>query len=109
MAFIDERMHGEIAGRLSMDVSEFKHTFKICITQGLKCVTQILGTSIHLVYISPSLTGTLVATMPLLYFGLNFYGSFLRKLSKKAKESDSEANGIASEVSHAFWRNKYNS
>ena len=33
MSFFDERMHGEIVSRLAMDVAEFKHTFKICITQ----------------------------------------------------------------------------
>lgn len=35
--------------------------------------------------------------MPFLYIGLNFYGAFLRKLSKQARIGDSEAGGIAGE------------
>lgn len=39
--FYDKRMQGELLGRLNQDVSEFKHTFKLVITKGLKCVTQV--------------------------------------------------------------------
>jgi ATP-binding cassette subfamily B (MDR/TAP) protein 8 len=98
MSFFDSRMHGEIASRLSSDLSDFKHTVKICITQGLKAMTQIIGTCAHLIYLSPSLSGTLLCIMPGIYFGMNAYGSYLRKISKLAKESESQANGVAGEV-----------
>jgi ATP-binding cassette subfamily B (MDR/TAP) protein 8 len=48
--------------------------------------------------ISPSLTFTLVSTMPVLYAVLNLYGSYLRKLSKRGKEYDGIASGLAGEV-----------
>ena len=97
MSFFDARMQGDILARLSTDVSEFKHAFKISITQGLKSITQILGTAVHLTYISPSLTGSLVALTPILYFSLSSYGSFLRYISSKARFSEGEANNIAGE------------
>jgi ATP-binding cassette subfamily B (MDR/TAP) protein 8 len=97
MAFFDSRMNGEVVSRLTMDISEFKHTFKIVITQGLKSTTQIIGTCASLMYLSPSLTFTLLSTMPVLYLGMNTYGRYLRKISKKSKEQESIANGIANE------------
>ena len=33
MVFFDGHMQGEVIGRLTQDVSEFKHTFKLVITQ----------------------------------------------------------------------------
>jgi ATP-binding cassette, subfamily B (MDR/TAP), member 8 len=33
ISFFDEHMYGEVVGRLTSDVGEFKHTFKLVITQ----------------------------------------------------------------------------
>jgi hypothetical protein len=35
ISFFDARLHGEIVGRLSQDIQDFKHTFKLIITQGI--------------------------------------------------------------------------
>jgi ATP-binding cassette subfamily B (MDR/TAP) protein 8 len=98
MAFFDARIHGEISNRLSQDVQEFKHTFKLCLTQGLKASSQVVGSVISLIALSPSLTGVLVSTLPALYIGMNFYASYLRSLSRKAKEIESDCSSVASEV-----------
>jgi ATP-binding cassette, subfamily B (MDR/TAP), member 8 len=66
----------------------------------LKSIAQTVGSAIQLLQISPSLTFTLVATMPVLYGVLNLYGSYLRKLSKHGKELDGIASGLAGEVSN---------
>lgn len=75
-----------------------QHTFKQIVTQGLKSIAQTIGSAIHLVRISPSLTFSLLATMPVLYGILNIYGTYLRKLSKQGKELDGIASGLAGEV-----------
>ncbi|KAJ3379925.1 ATP-binding cassette, sub-B (MDR TAP), member 8, partial [Chytriomyces hyalinus] len=98
MAFFDNHMQGEVVGRLTQDISEFKHTFKLVITQGLKCFTQIIFTSIHLLQVSRKLSLALLGTMPFLYIGMNLYGIFLRKLSKEARQGDSLASGVAGEA-----------
>ncbi|RUS21819.1 hypothetical protein BC937DRAFT_91379 [Endogone sp. FLAS-F59071] len=97
IAFHDKYKSGELIGRLTTDISEFKHTFKQIITQGLKSITQTLGSTIRLFNISAPLTFTLCATTPILYAVLNFYGAYLRELSKKGRIVDGAANGIASE------------
>jgi ATP-binding cassette subfamily B (MDR/TAP) protein 8 len=98
MAFFDARIHGEIANRLTQDVQEFKHTFKLCLTQGLKASSQVVGSIVSLISLSPSLTGVMASTLPILYIGMNMYGSYLRTLSKKAKEIESDYSSICSEV-----------
>ncbi|KAJ3412343.1 ATP-binding cassette, sub-B (MDR TAP), member 8 [Chytridiales sp. JEL 0842] len=98
MAFFDTHMQGEVVSRLTQDVAEFKHTFKLVITQGLKCITQVIGSAIQLFRISSSLTLALLSTMPFLYLAMNFYGVFLRRLSKAAKKGDSAASSVAGEA-----------
>ena len=98
LAFFDARMGGEISSRFSTDLSEFKHTFKLTLTQGLKSVTQVIGSIISLVTISPSLTLTLATSLPPLYIFMNFYGSFLRKLSRQAKLAEANATSMAQET-----------
>ncbi|CAO3689522.1 unnamed protein product [Umbelopsis ramanniana] len=98
ISFFDSHKSGELVGRLTTDVADFKHTFKQIVTQGLKSIAQTIGSAIHLVRISPSLTFTLLATMPVLYGILNVYGTYLRKLSKQGKELDGIASGLAGEL-----------
>ncbi|KAH8553604.1 ABC transporter type 1, transmembrane domain-containing protein [Umbelopsis sp. PMI_123] len=98
ISFFDSHKSGELVGRLTTDVADFKHTFKQIVTQGLKSIAQTIGSAIHLMRISPSLTFTLLATMPALYGVLNIYGTYLRKLSKEGKELDGIASGLAGEL-----------
>ncbi|KAI8144113.1 ABC transporter type 1, transmembrane domain-containing protein [Fennellomyces sp. T-0311] len=98
MSFFDIHRSGELVGRLTTDVADFKHTFKQLVTQGLKSVTQTVGSAIHLFRISTPLTLTMLATMPVLYILLNIYGAYLRKLSRYGKSIDGKASGVAGEV-----------
>ncbi|CAO3592656.1 unnamed protein product [Absidia cylindrospora] len=98
MSFFDRHKSGELVGRLTTDVGEFKSTFKQLVTLGLKSITQTLGSGIHLFQISSSLTFTMLATMPFLYIILNIYGAYLRKLSKYSKQMNGISSGVAGEV-----------
>ncbi|TPX38961.1 hypothetical protein SeLEV6574_g07487 [Synchytrium endobioticum] len=98
MGFFDAHMHGEVVGRLTQDVSEFKHTFKLCITQGLKCATQLLGSALQLYALSRPLTWTMLKVMPFIYVAMNLYGMFLRRVSRRARAGDSAASGVAAEA-----------
>ncbi|CEG64419.1 hypothetical protein RMATCC62417_01396 [Rhizopus microsporus] len=98
LTFFDTHRSGELVSRLTADVAEFKSTFKQLVTQGLKSVTQTIGSAIQLFRISTSLTLTMLGTMPILYIMLNLYGSYLRNLSKKNKQLDGYAGGVAGEV-----------
>ncbi|KAI9244986.1 ABC transporter type 1, transmembrane domain-containing protein [Phascolomyces articulosus] len=98
MSFFDTHRSGELVGRLTTDVADFKHTFKQLVTQGLKSVTQTVGSAIHLFKISTPLTLTMLGTMPVLYVLLNIYGAYLRKLSRHGKSIEGQATGVAGEA-----------
>ncbi|KAI7864759.1 ABC transporter type 1, transmembrane domain-containing protein, partial [Spinellus fusiger] len=98
ISFFDSHRSGELVGRLTSDVSDFKHTFKQVVTQGLKSITQTIGSAVQLFRISVPLTMTMLATMPLLYILLNVYGAYLRKLSQQGKILEGHASGMAGEV-----------
>ncbi|KAI8982962.1 ABC transporter type 1, transmembrane domain-containing protein [Pilobolus umbonatus] len=98
ISFFDTHRSGELVSRLTADVAEFKSTFKQLVTQGLKSITQTIGSAIQLFQISTPLTLTMLSTMPILYVLLNMYGAYLRTLSKKNKQLDGYAGGVAGEV-----------
>ncbi|KAI9311811.1 P-loop containing nucleoside triphosphate hydrolase protein [Dichotomocladium elegans] len=93
MSFFDTHKSGELVGRLTSDVADFK-----VVTQGLKAVTQTVGSAVHLFKISTPLTMTICATMPIAYLLLNVYGAYLRKISKYNKQMDGITSGVAGEV-----------
>jgi ATP-binding cassette subfamily B (MDR/TAP) protein 8 len=97
MVFFDQVQSGELVSRLSQDISEFKHSFKGAVSQGLKSFTQVLGSLYQLMRLSSYLTSYLLVAAPVAYGFGNIYGSYLRYLSKKAKEQDSLNSSIAGE------------
>ena len=98
MSFFDTHMQGELLGRLSVDVQEFKHAFKLVITQGLRSATQAIGAAYSLIAISGALTCSLLSSMPLIYVLMTIYGQYLRDLSRQARIADSEADGICGQA-----------
>ncbi|KAJ2743903.1 hypothetical protein GGI20_003379 [Coemansia sp. BCRC 34301] len=98
LAFFDSSQSGELVSRLTADVAEFQSTFKKLVTQGLKSLTLTAGVAVRLAWLSPQLTLTLVSTMPAAYFGLMYYGRFLRVLRRKAQEWEAISSGIAGEA-----------
>ncbi|KMQ92934.1 atp-binding cassette sub-family b member mitochondrial [Lasius niger] len=58
--FFDKTRSGEIVSRLTSDIQDFKSSFKTCIAQGLRSLTQIIGCVISVIVISPQLTTLVV-------------------------------------------------
>ncbi|CAD5126000.1 DgyrCDS14180 [Dimorphilus gyrociliatus] len=98
ISFFDERRTGQLVDRLTSDVQEFKSTFKLCISQGIRCITQIVGCSLALWKVSSELTLTLGILLPTLIGIGTGLGSVLRKLSKRAQNQVSKATGVADEA-----------
>ncbi|MCJ8728435.1 hypothetical protein PDJAM_G00004440 [Pangasius djambal] len=98
IAFFDANKTGHLVNRLTADIQEFKSSFKLVISQGLRSVTQTVGCFVSLYVISPKLTGLMVVVLPCLVGAGALIGSFLRKLSRKAQEQVSKATGVADEA-----------
>ncbi|XP_078656039.1 mitochondrial potassium channel ATP-binding subunit-like [Branchiostoma floridae x Branchiostoma belcheri] len=98
MAFFDSHMTGQLVDRLTSDVQDFKSSFKLCISQGLRSVTQVTGCFVSLYLISPKLTGLLVLVMPTIVAGGGMIGSGLRALSRAAQEQVAKGTAVANEA-----------
>lgn len=98
VAFFDANKTGQLVNRLTADIQEFKSSFKLVISQGLRSITQTVGCFVSLYVISPKLTGLTVVVLPCLVGAGALIGSFLRKLSRLAQEQVAKATGVADEA-----------
>ncbi|XP_022613688.1 ATP-binding cassette sub-family B member 8, mitochondrial-like [Seriola dumerili] len=98
VAFFDANKTGQLVNRLTTDIQEFKSSFKLVISQGLRSLTQTIGCFVSLYIISPKLTGLTVVVLPCLVGAGALIGSFLRKLSRLAQEQVAKATGVADEA-----------
>uniref|UniRef100_A0A672LLU9 ATP-binding cassette, sub-family B (MDR/TAP), member 8 n=1 Tax=Sinocyclocheilus grahami TaxID=75366 RepID=A0A672LLU9_SINGR len=98
VAFFDANKTGQLVNRLTSDIQEFKSSFKLVISQGLRSATQTVGCFGSLHIISPKLTGLTVVVLPCLVGAGALIGSFLGKLSRKAQEQVAKATGVADEA-----------
>ncbi|XP_071852655.1 mitochondrial potassium channel ATP-binding subunit-like isoform X2 [Apostichopus japonicus] len=98
VTFFDTSRTGELVNRLSGDVQEFKRSFKLCISQGLRGLTQIAGSSVSLYLLSPRLAIVLFGTVPVVIILGACCGALLRKLSQSAQDQVSRAMSVADEA-----------
>ncbi|XP_048385665.1 mitochondrial potassium channel ATP-binding subunit [Stegostoma tigrinum] len=98
MAFFDATRTGQMVSRLTNDIQEFKSSFKLVISQGLKSLTQTIGCLVSLYFVSPRLTSLMCLVMPLLVGTGAYIGSYLRKFSQKTQEQIAKATCLAEEA-----------
>ena len=72
--------------RLTTDVQDFKSSFKMCVSIGLRSITQVVGGVVSLFLISPQMASVMALGLPLMIGIGSLMGSGLRVLSRKAQE-----------------------
>lgn len=98
IAFFDAKKTGQLVSRLTADVQEFKSSFKLVISQGLRSCTQVAGCLVSLSMLSPRLTLLLMIATPALMGVGTLMGSNLRRLSRQCQEQIARATGVADEA-----------
>ncbi|KAM0730109.1 Mitochondrial potassium channel ATP-binding subunit [Formica fusca] len=96
--FFDKTRSGEIVSRLTSDIQDFKSSFKTCIAQGLRSLTQIIGCVISVIVISPQLTTLVVFSLPTIIFIGTLLGKSLRKLSMEAQNQVAKSTAVCEEA-----------
>jgi ATP-binding cassette subfamily B (MDR/TAP) protein 8 len=66
ISFFDTHRTGELVNRLTADVQDFKSSFKMVISQGLRSTTQTLGCFVSLYLISPHMAGVVAVALPVI-------------------------------------------
>jgi ATP-binding cassette subfamily B (MDR/TAP) protein 8 len=71
--------------RLTTDVQDFKSSFKLCVSQGLRSITQTIGCMVSMYLISPPLTLYMATIVPAVIGVGSLLGRFLRSQSQAAQ------------------------
>ena len=98
VVFFDRHRTGELVNRLTTDVQDFKSSFKQCISQGLRSITQSVGCIISMYWISPTLTLYTAAIVPSVIGIGSFFGAFLRTRSREAQAQIARATEVCDEA-----------
>ncbi|RZF41361.1 hypothetical protein LSTR_LSTR000075 [Laodelphax striatellus] len=98
LSFFDMERTGELIDCLTTDVQEFKSAFKLCVSQGLRSLTQIGGCIVSLYFISPKMTGMMVVVVPAIIVIGTTLGAILRSISKEAQKQAARAITIGEEA-----------
>lgn len=98
LAFFDQNRTGELINRLTVDVQEFKSGFKQCVSQGLRCVTQLIGGGISLFLISPHMASIALISVPSAVILFSLLGQSLRSLSRRSQAQNERATAVCEEA-----------
>ncbi|HNQ82262.1 MAG TPA: ABC transporter ATP-binding protein [Bacteroidales bacterium] len=101
MAFFSSRRVGELNSRISADISLLQETFTTTLAQFVRQVITIVGGIVLLTVISPRLTVFMLALIPVAAIVARIFGTYIRKLSKKAQTVVAESNTIVEETLQA--------
>ncbi|KAK2193690.1 hypothetical protein NP493_8g05061 [Ridgeia piscesae] len=96
--FFDTHKTGELVNRLTSDVQDFKSSFKLCISQGLRSMTQVAGSAMVLFKLSPKLTGLMIVILPIIIVAGTLIGAVLRSISSKAQAQVARSTAVADEA-----------
>eukprot|EP01135_Chromosphaera_perkinsii_P009648 Nk52_evm98s1810 gene=Nk52_evmTU98s1810 len=98
ISFFDTHNSGEIVTRITTDIQDFKSSFKQCVSQGLKSITQFIGSFLALCLVSPKLTLLLGIVVPLMVGSGSAIAYGLRSKSKEAQNQISKVSAHAQET-----------
>ena len=102
MTFFSGHRVGELNSRISADIALLQDTFTFTIAQFIRQFITIVGGVGILVFISPQLTLFMLAIVPVVALMAQFFGTFIRKLSKNAQSKVAESNTIVEETLQAI-------
>lgn len=96
--FFEQRRVGELTSRISSDVTQLQELVSIALAELFRqLATLILGFG-FLLYLSPRLTGVMLAVVPVMAILAIFFGRFIRRLSRKRQDALAEANVVVEET-----------
>uniref|UniRef100_A0AC35U735 ABC transmembrane type-1 domain-containing protein n=1 Tax=Rhabditophanes sp. KR3021 TaxID=114890 RepID=A0AC35U735_9BILA len=98
LGFYDAQRTSELGDRLNYDVQEFKSSFKLAVSQGLKTFAQTGGCIISMYMTSVKMTMITLGALPLIILVGTACSALLRTLSRAAQAQSAKASAIAGEA-----------
>jgi ABC-type multidrug transport system fused ATPase/permease subunit len=97
MAFFAQRRSGELASRISADVTQIQDTLTSSFAELLRGVlTLIIGITL-IFFISPKLTGIMLSVVPVVVAIALIFGRYIRKTSRHAQDRLADSQVVVQE------------
>ncbi len=98
MSFFDKNQVGELSSRIATDISKLQELLVTTLAEFIRqWITIVIGLSVIL-FISPKLTGIMLAIVPLVIALIIVFGKKIRKIARNAQDAAAESNSILSET-----------
>jgi len=97
VTFFDNRRVGELMSRITSDVETLQGMFSFVLAELMRQIITLIGGTIIIFYLAPSLTGFMLLTFPVMVLSALVFGKFIRGLSKKTQDRLAAANVIVEE------------
>ncbi|MGB3617082.1 MAG: ABC transporter transmembrane domain-containing protein, partial [Catalinimonas sp.] len=101
MPFFEQHRVGELNSRLTNDVTQLQSTLSTTLAELFRQVSILIVGIAIIAFKSPSLTGVMLATFPVLVVGAIGFGRYIRRLSKRVQDDLAAANTVAEETLQA--------
>ncbi len=98
MTFFSQRQVGELSSRMFADLTQLQDAFVMTIPQFGRQTIVMLGSMAMMVYISPRLTGVMLACFPPTVIGAIVIGRLVGKRSKTTQDQLAQAANVVSEA-----------
>ncbi len=98
MDFFNQNKVGELASRISADITQIQETLRTTIAEFFRQIIIIVGSIFFIFYFSWKLALIMLATVPVMAIVAVVFGRFIRKLSKQAQDNTAESNTIIEEA-----------
>ncbi|XP_046337854.2 ABC transporter B family member 1-like [Haliotis rufescens] len=98
VAFFDQNRTGELCNRLSSDTQVLQNCLTVNVSMLSRYLLQIIGSLALMFVLNPSLTGVLLAVVPVVAIGAVQYGKYMKKLRKDFQDRLADAGTQAEEA-----------
>jgi len=98
MTFFAQRRVGELASRLSADLTQIEDTLIVVLPQLLRQITMLTGGIALIAFTSLKLTGIMLASLPLLTVVAVVFGRRTRKIARQAQDRLADTATIVEET-----------
>lgn len=98
VSFYDKNQVGELSSRIATDISLLQELLVTTLAEFIRqWITIVIGLAVIL-FISPKLTGVMLAIVPVVIVLIIVFGRKIRKLAKNAQDAAADSNSILSET-----------
>lgn len=98
ISFYDKNKVGELSSRIATDINLLQEMMMTTIAEFIRQWITVIISIMVIAFISPTLSGIMLATVPVVAVLAVVFGKYIKKLSRQAQDSAADSNSILQET-----------